>query len=64
VSGREKGQDKVSFAAAVMQITGTAYMIWMGVSSASSGETKKATWGIHRGICVRYFRRDVFLGLA
>jgi hypothetical protein len=44
VSAGEKRQDKIYFVAAVMQITGTAYMIWMGVSSASSGETKKATW--------------------
>jgi hypothetical protein len=30
--------------AAVMQITGTLYLLWLGVSSASNGETKKATW--------------------
>lgn len=44
MSAGEKGQDKVYFVAAVMQITGTAYMLWMGVSSASSGEAKRATW--------------------
>jgi hypothetical protein len=36
--------DRIVLAAALMQITGTAYMVWMGASSASNGETKRATW--------------------
>jgi ABC-type nickel/cobalt efflux system permease component RcnA len=36
--------DRIVLAAALMQITGTAYIVWMGVSSASNGETKRATW--------------------
>jgi len=37
-------RDAIVLVAALMQITGTAYIVWMGVSSASNGETKKATW--------------------